>query len=135
MEFVKKYGLKIITIEALINYRIKNEKLVRKAAEAKLPTIYGDFRIIAYENTTNGEHHLRNYGIGAQILHDLGVRKLRLLTNNPKKLVGLSGYGLEVVERVPLQMQENDVNKFYLMTKKEKMGHLFDGLDNTNTLK
>lgn len=67
---------------------------------------------------------LRDYGIGAQILYDLGVRKIRLLTNNPKKVVGLSGYGLEVVERVPIQMEANEVNEFYMKTKKEKMGHL-----------
>lgn len=67
---------------------------------------------------------LREYGIGAQILYDLGVRKLKLLTNNPKKVVGLSGYGLEVVERVPIQMEVNEVNEFYIKTKKEKMGHL-----------
>ncbi len=67
---------------------------------------------------------LRDYGIGAQILYDLGVRKIRLLTNNPKKVVGLSGYGLEVIERVPIQMEANEVNEFYMRTKKEKMGHL-----------
>jgi 3,4-dihydroxy 2-butanone 4-phosphate synthase/GTP cyclohydrolase II len=67
---------------------------------------------------------LRDYGIGAQILCDLGLKKIRLLTNNPKKIIGLEGYGLEVVERVPLQIKSNKTNEFYLKTKKEKMGHL-----------
>jgi 3,4-dihydroxy 2-butanone 4-phosphate synthase/GTP cyclohydrolase II len=67
---------------------------------------------------------LRDYGIGAQILIDLGVRKMRLLTNNPKKVVGLKGYGLEIVERVPLEITPNEKNKHYLLTKRDKMGHL-----------
>lgn len=69
---------------------------------------------------------LRDYGIGAQILHDLGVRKMRLLTNNPKKIVGLEGYGLEVVEQVPIMIEPCGTNFRYLLTKKEKMGHLID---------
>jgi 3,4-dihydroxy 2-butanone 4-phosphate synthase/GTP cyclohydrolase II len=67
---------------------------------------------------------LRDYGIGAQILVDLGVRKMRLLTNNPKKIVGLAGYGLEVVERVPIEIEPNEVNINYLKTKRDKLGHL-----------
>jgi len=67
---------------------------------------------------------LRDYGIGAQILRDLGVRKMRLLTNNPKKIVGLEGYGLEVVERVPIEMPPTRRNRAYLITKREKLGHL-----------
>lgn len=67
---------------------------------------------------------LRDYGIGAQILFDLGVRKMRLMTNNPKKIVGLSGYGLEVVERVPIEIRPNEINENYLKTKKEKLGHI-----------
>ncbi len=69
---------------------------------------------------------LRDYGIGAQILRDLGLRKLRLLTNNPKKIIGLDGYGLEVVERVPLEMRAHEDNIAYLTTKRDKMGHLLD---------
>ena len=71
------------------------------------------------------EPDLRDYGLGAQILRDLGVRKLRLMTNNPKKIVGLQGYGLEVVERVPIEMPATDANRRYLTTKREKLGHLF----------
>ncbi|WEK55642.1 MAG: bifunctional 3,4-dihydroxy-2-butanone-4-phosphate synthase/GTP cyclohydrolase II [Candidatus Cohnella colombiensis] len=67
---------------------------------------------------------LRNYGIGAQILKDIGIRQIRLLTNNPRKIKGLEGYGLEVVERVPIQMLENEDNTTYLHTKKSKLGHL-----------
>ncbi|NDI34303.1 bifunctional 3,4-dihydroxy-2-butanone-4-phosphate synthase/GTP cyclohydrolase II [Chengkuizengella sediminis] len=67
---------------------------------------------------------LRDYGIGAQILKDLGVRKIRLLTNNPRKITGLEGYGMEVVERIPLQIEENEDNTNYLHTKQSKLGHL-----------
>ena len=68
----------------------------------------------------------REYGIGAQILYDIGVRKMKLLTNNPKKLVGLNGYGLEIIERLPLSVKANEANEFYLKTKKEKMGHILN---------
>ncbi|CAN5375452.1 bifunctional 3,4-dihydroxy-2-butanone-4-phosphate synthase/GTP cyclohydrolase II [soil metagenome] len=68
---------------------------------------------------------LRNFGIGAQILHDLGVRQIRLLTNNPRKVIGLDGYGLKIVERVPIQMEPGEHNRDYLQTKKDKMGHIF----------
>ena len=67
---------------------------------------------------------LRDYGIGAQILRDLGVRKMRLMTNNPKKIIGLNAYGLEIVERVPIEIESNPSNENYLITKKEKLGHL-----------
>jgi 3,4-dihydroxy 2-butanone 4-phosphate synthase/GTP cyclohydrolase II len=72
---------------------------------------------------------LRHYGIGAQILHDLGVRQIRLLTNNPKKVVGLDGYDLRIVERVPIQVPPNEHNVHYLRTKKEKLGHLLDNME------
>ena len=220
LDYVKNHNLKIISIANLISFRKKNEKFVKKAAEAKMPTALGEFRIAAYENILNGEHHvalikgdistdepvlvrvhsecltgdafhslrcdcgeqlnaallqieqegrgillymrqegrgiglvnkirayelqdagadtveanislgfppdMRDYGIGAQILSDLGVQKMRLLTNNPQKIAGLSGHNIEIVEIVPIQMKENESNKFYLRTKKEKMGHMLE---------
>jgi len=71
---------------------------------------------------------LRDYGIGAQILKHLGVKKMRLLTNNPKKVVGLQGYGIEIVERVPIEIEAGADNAIYLKTKKTKMGHLLNDL-------
>jgi 3,4-dihydroxy 2-butanone 4-phosphate synthase/GTP cyclohydrolase II len=82
---------------------------------------------------------LRDYGVGAQILRDLGVRKMRLLTNNPKKVVGLNAYGLEITERVPIEITSNPSNEIYLQTKKDKLGHLLlinsRELTNRNTKK
>jgi 3,4-dihydroxy 2-butanone 4-phosphate synthase/GTP cyclohydrolase II len=77
---------------------------------------------------------LRDYGIGAQILRDLGVRKMRLLTNNPKKVVGLKGYGIEIVERVPVEVQPNQNNIRYLATKRDKLGHILHGLPEAERL-
>jgi 3,4-dihydroxy 2-butanone 4-phosphate synthase/GTP cyclohydrolase II len=71
---------------------------------------------------------LRHYGIGAQILFDLGVRQIRLLTNNPKKVIGLEAYGLRIVDRVSIQTPPGDENHRYLLTKKEKLGHLLDNV-------
>ena len=217
--FAKEHGLKIVTIADLINFRMKTESFVRRAATATLPTAFGgDFKFIVYENDVDDFKHvalvkgeigpedavlvrvhsecmtgdvfgsmrcdcgdqlhaamemiheagkgvivymhqegrgiglvnkvkaydlqehgrdtveanlelgfkedLRDYGIGAQILVDLGVRKIRLLTNNPKKVVGLEGYGMTIVERVPIEIKPNEANLRYLRTKKEKMGHI-----------
>jgi 3,4-dihydroxy 2-butanone 4-phosphate synthase/GTP cyclohydrolase II len=74
---------------------------------------------------------LRHFGIGAQILHDLGVRDIRLLTNNPRKVIGLEGYGLRIVERLPIQITPGNHNRLYLQTKREKLGHLLDELEDT----
>jgi 3,4-dihydroxy 2-butanone 4-phosphate synthase/GTP cyclohydrolase II len=218
MEFRKKHGLRICTIQSLIAHRRLKEKLVEAEQIVKLPTDYGDFDLHLYRSTLDGAHHLalvkgkiskthptlvrvhsecltgdvfgsqrcdcgnqlhaalrqiadegngillymrqegrgiglaakihayklqeegldtveanarlgfatdlRDYGLGAQILFDLGVRKFRFLTNNPKKVVGLEGYGIQMVEQVPIRSKANPHNAKYLETKKTKMGHL-----------
>ena len=215
--FAKKHKLLMITIADLIQYRMRTETLVRRAAAAALPTEYGEFRVVAYESLLDRETHValikgdlgagdnvlvrvhskcltgdvfhsarcdcgpqleaamqriseegrgvllylnqegrgigltnkirayelqdqgldtveanerlgfkadqRDYGIGAQILSDLGVKTMRLLTNNPRKFVGLQGYGLSVSEAVPLEIPASDHTRRYLKTKKDKLGH------------
>ncbi|MFL5753952.1 MAG: bifunctional 3,4-dihydroxy-2-butanone-4-phosphate synthase/GTP cyclohydrolase II [Bacteroidia bacterium] len=217
MLIAKKFDLKIVSIEDLIAYRIKNETIIKREVEVQLPTQWGDFRLIAYEQTTSGQEHMalvkgewkkdepvlvrvhsscvtgdifgscrcdcgpqlhaamemvqkegkgaivymnqegrgigllnklkayklqengrdtveanielgfrideRDYGVGAQILRDLGITKMRLMSNNPKKRAGLIGYGLEVVENVHIEIKSNPHNRDYLKTKREKMGH------------
>ena len=218
-KFARKYKLKIVTIKALIEYRMQRERFVRRAASARLPTMFGDFEAIAFENEVDGATHialvkgrvdsggptlvrvhsgcltaevlgslrcdcrdqlhrameiiekegrgvllyldkqegrgigllnkikayglqdsgsdtveanlklgfkpdLRDYGVGAQILVDLGLHQIRVMTNNPKKIVGIEGYGLKVVERVPIEIPPHAANVRYLRTKKAKLGHL-----------
>lgn len=219
--YVKRHGLKIITIADLIKYRRKNEKMVERVATAKMPTIFGNFLMMVYQDLITKEHHialikgdinkddkpvlvrvhsecltgdvlhslrcdcgaqlhaalkiindegrgvllymrqegrgiglvnkirayglqdqgkdtveanealgfpadLRDYGIGAQILADIGAKRIRLLTNNPKKIAGLEGYEIQIVERMPLQTGVNEFNKYYLRAKKLKLGHMLD---------
>ncbi|MBS1559187.1 MAG: bifunctional 3,4-dihydroxy-2-butanone-4-phosphate synthase/GTP cyclohydrolase II [Bacteroidetes bacterium] len=213
-----KFNLKLITIKDLIAFRMKTESQIKRQIEVKMPTAYGDFNLVAYEEPATQEVHLaltkgewkkgepvmvrvhsscvtgdifgscrcdcgsqlhnammmvekegkgivlymkqegrgigllnklkayklqeqgldtveanlqlgfemdhRDYGIGAQILHDLGIQKIKLITNNPKKRIGLMGYGLEIVENIPIEISPNPHNEKYLLTKRDKLGHL-----------
>lgn len=220
----KKFNLKFITVAQLINYRLRNERMIEREAHAKLPTRFGEFEVYSYRNTLDGYEHLalvkgnvgmpeddkpplvrvhsecltgdilhslrcdcgfqlhaalqqindygkgvlvymrnhegrgiglankikayslqdegmdtveanlqmgfaadlRHYGVGAQILLDLGIRKFNLLTNNPRKLRGLDGYGLQIVDRVSIISDTTQHNETYLRTKQDKLGHLLD---------
>ncbi len=218
--FAARHNLKVGCIADIISHRLKTESLVRREVEVRLPTEFGEFRLVAYSNAVDRAEHvalvmgepkgdepclvrvhsecltgdvfasrrcdcgsqlhaamrqvaeagcgvilylrqegrgiglinklkayklqdaghdtveanrklgfradLRDYGIGAQILRDLGLRKLRLMTNNPKKIIGLDGYGLEVVERAPLQVTPHEDNIAYLTAKRDKMGHMLN---------
>jgi 3,4-dihydroxy 2-butanone 4-phosphate synthase/GTP cyclohydrolase II len=213
-----KFKMKLITIKDLIAYRMKNESQIKRHLDINLPTEFGDFKLVAYEEMATQEIHMalvkgtwgkeepvmvrvhsscvtgdifgscrcdcgsqlhhammmvenegkgvvlymkqegrgigllnklkayklqergldtveanlqlgfdmdnRDYGIGAQILHDLGISKIRLITNNPKKRVGLMGYGLEIVENISIEIKPNPHNEKYLQTKRDKLGHL-----------
>ncbi|MDQ4005801.1 MAG: bifunctional 3,4-dihydroxy-2-butanone-4-phosphate synthase/GTP cyclohydrolase II [Actinomycetota bacterium] len=224
VRFARQHGLKLISIADLIEHRRHREQLVRRVADASIPTIYGEFRAAAYESQVDGRVHVamvlgdvgdgrdilvrvhsecltgdvfhslrcdcgtqledalgkigaegrgvilyirghegraiglphklrayrlqeegrdtveaneelgfaadpRDYGIGAQVLFDVGVREMRLMTNNPAKRAGLEGYGLSIVERVPLETKPTEQNVAYLRAKREKLGHLLSDLE------
>ncbi len=159
-EYAKQWGMKLISIADLISYRFQTERFVFRKSDAVLPSIFGNFKAYGYVNELDGSEHvalvkqkssklrldtveaneklgfpadLRNYGVGAQILTDLGIKKLKLLTNNPRKIAGLGGYGIEVIERVPLVICPNDNNAEYLSVKKTKLGHMIDDDDSSNS--
>lgn len=217
-----EWGIKLISIRDLVAYRLQNDSLVEQGEEVKMPTAYGDFRLIPFRQKDNGLEHValikgdvsdgepvlvrvhsscmtgdifaskrcecgeqlhlamqliekerrgaviylnqegrgiglmdkirayklqengldtvdanlhlghkadeRDYGVGANILHALGIKKMRLMTNNPMKRVGLEGYGLEITENVPLEVAPNEYNSRYMHTKKERMGHVLSKL-------
>ena len=221
-QIADQFGLKIITVQALIEYRRRHEKLIEKVLETEMPTRWGVFRLHLYRSEIDDHHHLalvkgevagqqdvlvrvhsqcltgdvfgsarcdcgnqlatamqiiekegrgvllymrqegrgiglvnklkayvlqengrdtveanqelgfkpdlRDYGIGAQILQDLGLTTIRILTNNPRKVIGLEGHGLKITNRIPLQGQVTPYNKFYLETKRDKLGHLLSKL-------
>ena len=124
MEMVQKEGLGIIL------YLQQEGRGIGLANKLKAYALQDEGLDTVEANERLGfEADLRNYGVGAQILTALGVRKMRLITNNPKKIVGLEGYGLEVTGRVPIEIEPRPENRKYLVTKCQKLGHLMDILD------
>src|SRR5436190_121670 len=126
--YCERHGLKMITVADLVEYRRRHEKLVERGAAVRLPTEYGEFTVIAFREKLTGKAHLALvkgdvYGIGNQILADLGLTTIRILTNNPKKLTGIDGFGLTVVEQVPIEVTPQTENRRYLTTKRDKLGH------------
>src|SRR5947208_1686863 len=135
--FCRRHGLKMITVASLIEYRRQKDRLVEQLTSVQLPTAYGRFECVAFREVLTGKHHLalvkgdvagpvdaREYGIGSQILADLGLTSIRILTNNPKKIVGLESFGLRVVAQEPIEVPPNAENAEYLQTKRDRMGHL-----------
>ncbi|KAK9677646.1 hypothetical protein RND81_11G158000 [Saponaria officinalis] len=153
--FAQKENIKIVSIADLIRYRRKRDQLVERSSAAEIPTMWGPFTAYCYRSFLDGIEHIamvkddgrdtveaneelglpvdsREYGIGAQILRDLGVRTMKLMTNNPAKYVGLKGYGLAISGRVPLITPITKENKRYLETKRAKMGHVY-GVERSNS--
>src|SRR5206468_1845099 len=132
--FAARHDLKIISVPELIRYRTQRERLVERVAATVLPTKWGDFTLYAYRSSIDPDEHAAlafaadrlAHGLAIQLLADLGVHTIRLLTNNPAKRAGLEGYGLEVVERVPIMATPNPHNWLYLETKRDKLGRFID---------
>src|SRR6266581_390542 len=125
IEFCREHNLKMLTVADLIRYRMQHERYVRRVAEAVLPTRFGGFRMIAYASDVDHDQHValvrgeleggeparqrmvqHESGIGAQILIDLGLKDIRVLTNHPKKVVALEGYGIRIADQVPLRIEQ-----------------------------
>src|SRR5258707_542379 len=135
-EFADEHGLALVSIAQLIEYRRHSELTVRRVVETRVPNQHGVWRAVGYRNSVDGTEHrelglpadAREYSTGAQMLADLGVRSLRLLTNNPAKMRGLSGFGIEVTGRVSLPVAATEDNLRYLIAKRDRLGHQLDNL-------